>query len=98
MNIQKLVLCIILNYNYVLSIKLKIGHERIKGCTENFVTENLSLVLMIYPPQNSTPFVNPLVLGAFAKFRKATISFVMPVRLSVRMEQFGSRWADFHEI
>jgi len=68
---------------------LNIGHERIKGCTEDFVTENMFLVLMICPLQNSTPFVNPLVLGAFAKFRKATVSFVMCVPLSVRMEQFG---------
>jgi len=30
--------------------------------------------------------------------RQATISFVMFVRLSVRMEQFGSQWTDFHEI
>ena len=49
-------------------------------------------------------------LGAFAKFRKATISFVISVRLSlrpsappsvrpsVRMEQLGSPWTDFHEI
>ena len=45
--------------------------------------------------------------GAFAKLRKVTISFVMSVRLpsvrpsvrsSVRMEQFGSQWADFNEI
>ena len=35
-----------------------------------------------------------LFLGAFAKFRKATTNFVM----SVRMEQFGSHWKDFHEI
>jgi len=43
-------------------------------------------------------------LRAFVKFRKATISFVMPVRLSlrpsvrssVRMEQLGSQWTDFH--
>jgi len=33
-------------------------------------------------------------LGAFAKLRKATISFGM----SVRMEQLGSHWTDFHEI
>ena len=37
-------------------------------------------------------------LGAIAKFRKATISFVMSVRLSVHMEQLGSHWMDFHEI
>ena len=35
-------------------------------------------------------------LGAFAKLRRATC--VMPVRLSVRMEQLGSHWTDFHEI
>jgi len=37
-------------------------------------------------------------LGAFAKLRKVTISFVMFVRLSFRMEQPGYRWTDFHEI
>jgi len=40
-------------------------------------------------------------LGAFTKFRKATISFVMPVRLSLcppfRMEQLSSHWTDFSE-
>ena len=35
---------------------------------------------------------------AFKKVRKATISFVMSVRLSVRMEQLGYHWTDFHEI
>ena len=42
------------------------------------------------------------LLGALTKLRKATISFVMFVRQyvrpSVRMEQLGSLWADFHEI
>jgi hypothetical protein len=37
--------------------------------------------------------------GAFAKLRKATISFLMTVRLSVRpsvcMEQLGSHWKNF---
>jgi hypothetical protein len=32
--------------------------------------------------------------SAFLKLRKVTISFVMSVLLSVRME-FGSQWADF---
>ena len=40
--------------------------------------------------------------GAFAKLRKATISFVMsvssPVRPSVHMEQLGSHLTDFNEI
>ena len=37
-------------------------------------------------------------LGAFAKLHKATISFVMSVCSSVRIEQLGSHWTDFHEI
>jgi len=37
-------------------------------------------------------------LGAFTKLRKAIISFLMSVCLSVRMEQLGSHWTDFHEI
>jgi len=36
-------------------------------------------------------------LGAFAKFRKATINFVMSVRPSVRTQQLCSHWKDFHE-
>jgi hypothetical protein len=42
-------------------------------------------------------FKSPL-LGAFTKLREASISFVMSVRLSVRTEQLGSHWTDFHEI
>ena len=38
------------------------------------------------------------VVGGFPKGRKATISFIMSVRPSVRMEQLGSRSTDFHEI
>jgi len=41
-------------------------------------------------------------LDGFVKFRKATISFVMSlrpsIRLSARKEQLGSQWTDFHEI
>jgi hypothetical protein len=40
------------------------------------------------------------LLGVFVKLRKATIGFVMAVcpsvRPSVRMEQLGSHWTDFH--
>jgi hypothetical protein len=41
-----------------------------------------------------------LFLGALAKLphKKATVNFVMPVRLSVRMEQLGSHWTDFRQI
>ena len=37
-------------------------------------------------------------LGALAKFLKATVSFVMSVCLSVRVEQLGCHWTGFHEI
>ena len=38
------------------------------------------------------------VLGIFAKLRKATIGFVMSAHSSIRMEQLGSNWTDFHEL
>jgi heme/copper-type cytochrome/quinol oxidase subunit 4 len=42
------------------------------------------------------------ILDMFAKLRKATISFIMSVHLSVCpficVEQLGSHWMDFHEI
>jgi hypothetical protein len=34
----------------------------------------------------------------FAALQKVTISFAMTIRLSVRLEQLGSHWMDFHEI
>ena len=40
----------------------------------------------------------PAILGAFEKWRKTTISFVMSVCSSVRMEQLGSHWMDFSKI
>ena len=39
-----------------------------------------------------------MILGAFEKWRKANISFAMPVRLSVRMKQLGSHWMEYDEI
>jgi len=36
--------------------------------------------------------------AVFAELEKATLSFVMPVRLSFHTEQLGYQWADFHEI
>ena len=35
------------------------------------------------------------VIGAFAKLRKTTMSFVMSV-MPVRLERLGSQWTDFH--
>jgi hypothetical protein len=40
------------------------------------------------------------IKNTWQKFRTAIVSFVMSVRLSgflsLRMEQFGSHWTDFH--
>jgi len=61
---------------------------------------HISLQLTHPPPVFSLfapPFRQPF-LGAFAKLRKATISYIMSVHLSVRMEQLGSHWEEFHEI
>ena len=49
---------------------------------------NISRIIMI----------GPYFVGAFVKLRKATISFVISARLSVRMEQLGCHWKDFYEI
>ena len=38
------------------------------------------------------------VLGALAKLRKATISYVVSVCTSVRVKQLGCHWTDFHVI
>jgi hypothetical protein len=46
--------------------------------------------------------IHVVYLGAIAKFRKPTVSFVISVRLyvhpSVRMEWLDSHWTDFHYI
>ena len=42
--------------------------------------------------------VTLIYISAFANLRKATISFVMSVRPSVRIEQLGCHWTDFLEI
>ena len=39
-----------------------------------------------------------LFLGALAKLRKVTISFVMSVRLSDRMKKLCSYWTEFNKI
>jgi hypothetical protein len=39
-----------------------------------------------------------ILAGAFAKLLRATISYVMSLRLSVRTEQLDCHWTDFHEI
>jgi hypothetical protein len=41
--------------------------------------------------------LNSAFLGTLAKLRKTTISYVMSVRPSVRVEQLGSHWTDFRD-
>jgi hypothetical protein len=48
--------------------------------------------------QVSAADVTGSFIGAFTRMRKATISFVMFVCLSVRMEHLGSHWTGCHEI
>ena len=55
--------------------------------------DGLHSLLEMYTISLILPF-----LGAFAKLRKATISFVLSVRLSVRMEQLGSHWTEFDKL
>jgi hypothetical protein len=47
---------------------------------------------------NAQLYIREAILGAFAKLRKMTITFVMFLRPFVRMEQFGSHWTDFDKI
>ena len=47
---------------------------------------------MYIPPRQNT------ILGAFEKLREATFSFVVSLRLFVRMEQLGFHWRVFHQI
>jgi hypothetical protein len=42
--------------------------------------------------------ISPHFLGAFAKLRKATVSFLVSVYPSVLMEHLGSHWTEFNEI
>jgi hypothetical protein len=60
----------------------------------------LSQISSLHSPY--TAWLQDLFLGAFAKLRKATISFVMSDRPSTRptalIEQLGSHCTDFHEI
>jgi len=56
------------------------------------------LPLYAFMVWTGTSLFLPCFLGAFEKLLKATISFVMSVCPSVRMEQLRSHWTDFHEI
>jgi len=61
------------------------------------------MLLFLYKVRARTDPPSPtrillLLFRAFAKLRKATISFVTSVRLSVHKKQLGFHWMDFHEI
>jgi hypothetical protein len=63
----------------------------------DFRKERLKKICLVV--KNNRLGINTLLfLGAFAKFRKAIISFVMSIRLSVDVEHLCSYWKDFHEI
>jgi hypothetical protein len=47
---------------------------------------------------NQDRVLSHVFLDAFAKLRKATVSVVMSVYPSVRIEQLSSHWIYFHEI
>jgi hypothetical protein len=62
-----------------------------------YKTRKVTIYGALYTIKLLVPFI-----GAFAKLPRATTSFIMSVlpsvRPSVRMEQLGSHWTDFHEI
>jgi hypothetical protein len=55
------------------------------------------VIILCYPSSFRSFVINRPFLGAFAKLRRATISFLMSIRLSVRMEQLGFHLVDFDE-
>ena len=62
----------------------------------NFGNKGLKIYLEV--KNNSLGSNTLLFLSAIVNLRKATVSFVMAVRLSVDMEHLGFHWTDFHEI
>lgn len=63
-------------------------HENVFGCQKKVIT-SCCVVSLTKSSQN--------ILGALAKLLKATVSCVMPVRLSA-CQQFGSHWTNLDEI
>ena len=73
-----------------------------------FVQQVGCVIIVVYfldevlKPYYQLHYKSALILGAFAKLRKATLMFFMPVcpsvLLAARMEQLGSHWTDFREI
>jgi hypothetical protein len=62
-----------------------------------FLSDRISVLLCVKMAAGPVPATLCFsFLGAFAKSGKATVSFVMSVRPSVRVAQLGSHWTDFH--
>jgi hypothetical protein len=78
-------------------LALQRHHARIYSCRRNSVWDLRSPEVLC--KQLFTPGNKLALLGALEKLRKATISFVVSVRRSVRSvnKQIGSQWTDFHE-
>jgi hypothetical protein len=85
----------------IFSVKQNIAKNHRAPCTgrsnstvpaKHIASYRLCLTLVSSYVTRDTAF-----LVAFGKLRKATTSCVMSVLLSVRMEQLGSNWTDFHE-
>jgi hypothetical protein len=75
------------------------GTLRLPFLGENPVSgANLRSVLLSSRLAGRLNWSFPWFWGAFAKLRKATISFVMSVCPSVRMEQLGFYWTGFHAV
>jgi hypothetical protein len=73
--------------------------RRKEGLTDGLrFGEGYSTIRHVFVLATTLQLAQILILGAFAKLRKATIGFVMFVRPSVRTEQLGPHWTDFHEI
>jgi len=89
-------ICACMYRHIYIGLKLLQWHKRDRFCCFQYLIDSRGVTA-------STVFVVSLtmcsrLLGAFAKLRKATISFVVSVRPSVRMEQLSSHWTDCLEI
>jgi hypothetical protein len=91
-------LCLILTFNvqWCLTCTNCCNNRQLRFPTQCIYVFHITLTTVIISlfgvPNRS------LFQGAVEKLRKAPISFVMSVRLSLRMEKLGSHWTDFHEI
>ena len=67
-------------------IRNKSVNNRKQKCVDRLLRKSVTFSL-----------AQPISLAPFAILQKATITFFLSVCPSVRMEQLGSHWMDFHE-